>query len=71
MTINCFTYITSNKNLNFYIAKISTGWFAFAREKGFVKEFDPNNPDERSIGEFATRSAAITACRHWARYTNF
>jgi len=61
------TYIISNKNLNFYITEISTGWLAFARAKGFVKKFDPNNPNECLIGEFPTKRAATTACCHWAK----
>jgi hypothetical protein len=61
MTIN-FTYVTSNENLNFYIAKIPAGWFAFACVKGL----DPHDPTDRSMGGFTTKKAAIAACHCWA-----
>lgn len=63
MTIN-FTYITSNETVDFYIAKIPAGWFAFACVKGF----DPNEPEGRSMGGFTTKKAAVAACHHWAQW---
>lgn len=63
MKIN-FIYVTSNENVNFYIAKIPAGWFAFACVKGL----DPNDPDGRSMGGFKTKKAAIAACHHWTKW---
>jgi hypothetical protein len=61
MTIN-FTYITSNDTLDFYIAKIPAGWFAFACIKGV----DPNDPEGRVMGGFTTKKVAKAACYTWA-----
>ena len=62
MTIN-FTLIDSNDTLNFYIAKLPAGWFAFACEKGR----DPHDPEGRSMGGFSTKKVAVNTCHNWAQ----
>lgn len=62
MTIN-FTLIDSNDILNFYIAKLPSGWFAFACEK----DRDPQDPEGRSMAGFSTKKVAVAACHNWAQ----
>ena len=62
MTIN-FTLIDSNDTLNFYIAKLPTGWFVFACEK----DRDPHDPEGRTMASFSTKKVAVSVCHNWAQ----